>query len=196
MFFPFPWGQKKKFFLQVMHIFPKIQHQKSPLNYTEPILCIYPIFSFHNVTFATCIKLWDKFKWLARSFNSMCIRINWDKVTIKLATFYTVVVMAHFNVLLQLSSIYGESTIRHPKVASNLATFRNCFLPTVGYSVTENPSGSTWAGPAFAHGTTGEKRTVGAPPYIKICKKKRRFARLWQQRVYWTNGGYIVRLDV
>jgi hypothetical protein len=29
------------------------------------------------------------------------------------------------------------------------------------------------AGPAFAHGTTGAKRTVGAPtPYIKICKKK------------------------
>jgi hypothetical protein len=27
------------------------------------------------------------------------------------------------------------------------------------------------SGPAFAHGTTGAKRTVGAPPYIKICKK-------------------------
>jgi hypothetical protein len=30
------------------------------------------------------------------------------------------------------------------------------------------------SGPVFAHGTTGAKRTVGAPPsqYIKICKKK------------------------
>jgi hypothetical protein len=29
------------------------------------------------------------------------------------------------------------------------------------------------AGPAFAHGTTGVKQTVGAPlpPYIKVCKK-------------------------
>jgi hypothetical protein len=27
-------------------------------------------------------------------------------------------------------------------------------------------------GPALAHGTTGAKRTIGAPPhYIKICKK-------------------------
>jgi hypothetical protein len=32
------------------------------------------------------------------------------------------------------------------------------------------------SGPVFAHGTTGAKRTVGAPHplhrYIKICKKK------------------------
>jgi hypothetical protein len=28
------------------------------------------------------------------------------------------------------------------------------------------------SGPAFAHGTTGAKRTVGAP-HIKICKKKK-----------------------
>jgi hypothetical protein len=34
-----------------------------------------------------------------------------------------------------------------------------------------------YPGPVFAHGTTGEKRTVGAPPlptqHIKICKKKK-----------------------
>jgi len=47
-------------------------------------------------------------------------------MTIKLATFYTVVV------LLQSSSIYGESTIKHPKAASNIAKVCTWFLPTVG----------------------------------------------------------------
>lgn len=35
---------------RVMHLFPKIQHQKSPLTYTEPILCICPTFLSYNVT--------------------------------------------------------------------------------------------------------------------------------------------------
>jgi hypothetical protein len=35
---------------QVTHLLPKIQHHKSPLTYTEPILCICPTFLFHNVT--------------------------------------------------------------------------------------------------------------------------------------------------
>ena len=30
--------------------FPKMQHQKSPLTYTEPIICIWPTFLFHSVT--------------------------------------------------------------------------------------------------------------------------------------------------
>jgi hypothetical protein len=29
-------------------------------------------------------------------------------------------------------------------------------------------------GPAFAHGTTGAKQKVAPPPYIKICKKKKK----------------------
>jgi hypothetical protein len=33
-----------------MHLFPKLQHQKSPLTYTEPILCICPTFLIHNMT--------------------------------------------------------------------------------------------------------------------------------------------------
>jgi hypothetical protein len=35
-----------------------------------------------------------------------------------------------------------------------------------------------------------------SPRHIKICQKKRSFAVLWQQRVYWTNGAYIARLEV
>jgi hypothetical protein len=54
------------------------------------------------------------------------------------------------------------------------------------------------SGPAFAPGTTGAKRTVGAPtptPNIKICNKKMQsFEILWQQRIYWTTGGYIARM--
>jgi hypothetical protein len=34
------------------------------------------------------------------------------------------------------------------------------------------------------------------PPIHKNFQKMRIFAILWQQRVYWTNGGYIARLDV
>jgi hypothetical protein len=49
-------------------------------------------------------------------------------------------------------------------------------------------------------GQPGKSEQLAPPPppkYIKICKKKMRsFAILWQQRVYWTNGGYIARLDV
>jgi hypothetical protein len=34
------------------------------------------------------------------------------------------------------------------------------------------------------------------PPIHKNVQKMRSFAILWQQRVYWTNGRYIARLDV
>jgi hypothetical protein len=75
---------------------------------------------------ATCIKLWDKSKWQTRSFSCRYIRINWDEITITLATFYTVVV------LVQPSTIYGQSTIKHPKTASNIAKVCTWFLPIVG----------------------------------------------------------------
>jgi len=53
-------------------------------------------------------------------------------MTIKLATFYTVVVMADPKVLLQPSSIYGESAIKHPRAVRNIAKVCTWFLPTVG----------------------------------------------------------------
>jgi hypothetical protein len=55
--------------------------------------------------------------------------------------------------------------------------FTNCHYAMV--TLAWCPVSSSRTGPAFAHGTTGAKRTVGAPlppppQYIKICTKKTR----------------------
>jgi hypothetical protein len=45
-------------------------------------------------------------------------------------------------------------------------------------------------------GQPGQSKHLATPNTYKFELKMRIFAILWQQRVYWTNGVYIARLDV